>query len=220
MNRSPSGIDRSGGHSARNRIRHHIAQADRERETHFHRIRQFNRLRLEASSNYGYRCRKTAHCSPSDLYRCGKTGGNRGAGASAFDDWSQGRAPFRRAIKNQRKPHKDSERFEKEDGQVMTNPFLSFPEFDFFAGGSLFYGFIYPIGICFRYFTVTDPELVSRFFQPHIRTSFIFFFGHLFPISSRKKKNKTCSESVTVKYRKPIPVGYKPSKFAQFGIRS
>jgi hypothetical protein len=61
----------------------------------------------------------------------------------------------------------------------------------------------------------TQRESVSRFFQPHIRTSFIFFFGHLFPISSRKKKNETCSESVTVKHRKPIPVGYN-SNFPSF----
>jgi hypothetical protein len=54
----------------------------------------------------------------------------------------------------------------------------------------------------------TQRELISRFFQSHIRTSFIFFFGHLFPISSQRKKNETCSESMTVKHRKPIPVGY------------
>jgi hypothetical protein len=33
------------------------------------------------------------------------------------------------------------------------------------------------------------------------------------PISSRKKKNETYSESVTVKYRKPIPVGYNCSTY-------
>jgi hypothetical protein len=43
------------------------------------------------------------------------------------------------------------------------------------------------------------------------RNWFPGFSSHIFPISSRKKKNKTCSESVTVKYRKPIPVGYTKS---------
>ena len=62
--------------------------------------------------------------------------------------------------------------------------------------------------MCMDTVIYTQRESVSRFFQPRIRTPFIFFSGHLFPISSRKKKNKTCSESVTVKYRKPIPVGY------------
>ena len=55
--------------------------------------------------------------------------------------------------------------------------------------------------------------LVSRFFQPHIRASFIFFFGRLLPTGSRKKKNITRSvtgnQSLPAYHRLDLGATYK-----------
>jgi hypothetical protein len=55
---------------------------------------------------------------------------------------------------------------------------------------------IYPTEIGFQVFS-----------SIHIWLSFIFFFVHLFPISSQEKKNQIYSKSEAVKYENQFPLG-------------